>query len=111
MYWELRDNDRIVTLNMLAAEVRRMDSGSNDLSLSAIRRRIYRHLRKYGGVHHCITRVAQNKRYDEGVKAGYVAFVDVGLTAGKYKTSDIVSIDETNVEFDLFSGSTLDGSG
>jgi hypothetical protein len=50
---------------MLAAEVRQMDSRSKDLSLSAIRR----------------THVAQNMRYDEGVKAGYVAFLYTGLKA------------------------------
>jgi hypothetical protein len=45
--------------------------------------------------------VAQNTRYDEGVKAGYVAFVNDGFTAGKYKASDIVNSDEMNVDFDL----------
>jgi hypothetical protein len=103
MYWELRDNDRIVTLNMRAAEVRRMDSGSKDLSLSAIRRRIYRQLRKYGGVRRRVTRVAQNTRCDEGFKVGYVAFENAGIAAGKYKASDIVNIDETNVGVDLVS--------
>jgi hypothetical protein len=46
MYRELRDNDRIVTQNMLADEVQQMDSGSKDLTFSAIRRRIYRQVRK-----------------------------------------------------------------
>jgi hypothetical protein len=53
--------------------------------------------------------VAQNKRYEEGGKAGYGAFVNAGLTVVKYKASDIVNIDETNVYVDLVSGSTLDG--
>jgi hypothetical protein len=109
MYQELRASDRSFTLNMLADEVRRMDSGSKDLSLSAIRRRIYRHLRKYGVFRRHVTRVAQNTRYDEGVKAGYVAFVSAWLTVGKYKASDIVNIDEMNVDFDLVSGSTSAG--
>jgi hypothetical protein len=46
--------------------------------------------------------VAQNTIYDEGVKDGYVAFVNAGLKVGKYKASDIVNIDETNVDFDFF---------
>jgi hypothetical protein len=107
MYRELRDNDHIVTLNMLAAKVWRMDSGSKDLSLSALRRRIYWHLHKCGVVRRCVARVTQKTRYDEGFKAGYVAFVNTGLKAGKYKASDIVNIDETNVDFDLVSGSIL----
>jgi hypothetical protein len=88
-----------------------MESGSKDPSLSAIHHQIYRHLRKYGVFRRRVTRVAQNTRYDEGVKAGYVAFINAGLTAGKYKASDIVNIHETNVDFDLVSGSTLAGRG
>jgi hypothetical protein len=108
---ELRDNDRIVTLNMIAAKVRRMDSVSRDLSFSAIRRRIYWHLCKNGVICHRVTHVAQNTRYDEGVKAGFVAFVNAVPKSGKYKASDIVNIDETNVHFDLVSGLTLDRPG
>jgi hypothetical protein len=111
MYRELRDDDRIVTLIMLAAEVHRMDSGSKDLSLSAIHCQIYRHVCRYGVIRHRVTRVAQNTRYEEGIKAGYVDFVNTGLNGGKYKASDIVNIDETNVEFELVSGSTLAGRG
>jgi hypothetical protein len=51
--------------------------------------------------------VAQNTIYEEGIKVGYVAFVNAGLKVGKYKASDIVNIDETDVDFDLVSGSTL----
>jgi hypothetical protein len=111
IYRELRDNDRIVTLTMIAAEVRRMGSGSKDLSLSAIRRRIYRHLHKKVFLRHSVTRAARNTRYDEGIKAGYVAFVNARLKAGKYKAGDIVNIDKMNVDFDLVSGSTLAGCG
>jgi hypothetical protein len=53
-----------------------MYSISKYLSLNAICHQIYRHLRKYGAVGRCITRMAQNTRYDEGIKAGYVAFVN-----------------------------------
>jgi hypothetical protein len=109
MYRELRDNDRIVTLNMIVAEVRRMDSGSKDLHLSAIHCQIYRHLRKYGVIGCHITHVAQNTKHDEDVKSGYVAFVNAGLKAETYKASGIVNIDEMNVDFDLVSGSTLAG--
>jgi hypothetical protein len=75
MYRELRGNDRIVTLNMIVAEVRRMDSGSKDLSLSAIQHQICWHLCKYNAVRHRATHMSQHMRYDEGFKAGYVAFV------------------------------------
>jgi hypothetical protein len=66
---------------------------------------------KYGVARHHVTHVAQNARYDEGIKDGYIAFVNAGLKAGKYKDSDIVNIDETNVDFNLVFGSTLTGRG
>jgi hypothetical protein len=53
--------------------------------------------------------VAQNTRHDMTVKAGYVAFVNEGVKAGKYRACDIVNIDETNIDFDLVSGATLAG--
>jgi hypothetical protein len=48
----------------------------------------------------------KNTRYYEGAKAGSVDFVNAGLKARKCKASDIVNIDETNVDFDLVSGTT-----
>jgi hypothetical protein len=53
----------------------------------------------------------QNTRYDGSVKTGYFAFVNTELKVGKYKAGDIFNIDETNVDFDLVSGTTLAGSG
>jgi hypothetical protein len=84
-------------------------SSSHHLSLAAIGHQINRHLRKYGVIHHCVTHVAQNTRYDEGVNAGNVALVNAGLKLGKYKVSHIVNIGETNVDFDLVSGTILAG--
>jgi hypothetical protein len=55
--------------------------------------------------------VAHNTRYEEGIKAGYVDFVNTGRKGGKYKASDIVNIDENNVDFDLVSGSAFAGRG
>jgi hypothetical protein len=98
-------------MNMLAAEVQRIDRGVKDLSLDAIHRQIYLHLRKYGIFHRRVTRLAHDTRYDEGVTAGYVDFVNAGLKGGKYKASEIVNIDETNIDFDLVMGSTLAGRG
>jgi hypothetical protein len=42
---------------------------------------------------------------------GYIQYVKEAIRAGKYKASDIVSIDETNVDLDLEAGSTLAGRG
>jgi hypothetical protein len=111
MYRDLRDQDRVVTLNLLAAELKRLDPGARNVTMPALRRRINRHLIKFGVVRRRVTRVAQNTRHDMTVKAGYVAFVNEGIKAGKYRACDIVNIDETNIDFDLVSGATLAGRG
>jgi hypothetical protein len=111
MYRYLRDQDRVVTLNLLAAELKRLDPGPRNVTVPALRRRINRHLIKFGVVRQRVTRVAQNTRHDMTVKAGYVAFVNEGIKAGKYRACDIVNIDKTNIDFDLVSGTTLAGRG
>jgi hypothetical protein len=60
MYRELRDRDQTVTLNLLAAELKRLDRSVQGLSLGAIQRRIWRHVKKHGGVRRRVTHVAQN---------------------------------------------------
>jgi transposase-like protein len=64
MYRDLRDQDRVVTLNLLAAELKRLDPGARNVTMPALRRRINRHLIKFGVVRRCVTRVAQNTRHD-----------------------------------------------
>jgi hypothetical protein len=111
MYRDLREQDRVVTLNLLAAELKRLDPGARNVIMPALRRLINRHLIKFGVVRQCVTHVAQNTRHDMTVKAGYVAFVNEGVKAGKYRACDIVNINETNIDFDLVSWSTLAGRG
>jgi hypothetical protein len=111
MYSESRGNFRIITLNMLASEVRHIVSGIKDLCLSASSHCLYRHLFKYGVVHHRVTHGAQHTRHDEGVDDGHVKFLNSGFKAGKYKASDTVKIDKTNIYVVLVSGSTLAGRG
>jgi hypothetical protein len=111
MYRELHDRDHVIILNLLAAELNRMDETVDGLSLASIRRQIYRHLQKYGVVRHHITRVAQNTRHDQAVVNDYIQYVKEAITPGKYKSPDIVNIDETNVDFDFKAGLTIAGRG
>jgi hypothetical protein len=104
IYRDLREQDR-------AAELKRLDPGARNVTMPALRRRINRHLIKFGVVSRRVTHVAQNTRHDMTVKAGYVAFVNEGVKAGKYCACDIVNIDETNIDFDLVSGARLAGRG
>jgi hypothetical protein len=97
--------------NLLAAELNRLDPGARTVTMSALHRRINRHLIKFGVVRRRDNHVVQNTRHDMTVKAGYVEFVNEGVKAGKYRACDIVNIDETNINFDLISGATLAGYG
>jgi hypothetical protein len=62
---------------------------------------------KLGVVKRRVTRVANNKRYDLTVKQLYVQHIDEQIKIGCYHPHDIVSIDETNFDFDQASVDTL----
>jgi hypothetical protein len=109
MYHDLCEGDWAVTLNLLTAELNHLDPGARNVTMPALHQRINHHLLKFGVVRRCVTRVVQNTRHDMTVEAGNVAFVNEGVKADKYRACDIVNIDETNIDFDLASGATLDG--
>jgi hypothetical protein len=58
-----------------------------------------------------VTHVAHNTRYEQIVIQGWVSYVNRSIKIGNYKGSDLVNIDETNVDFDLASKTKLAGCG
>jgi hypothetical protein len=64
-------------------------------------------LAKLGVVKRRVTRVAQNTRYDLTVNQQYVQYINKQIKIYHYRPQDIVSIDETNFDFDQASGETL----
>jgi transposase-like protein len=50
MYRDLREQDRVVTFNLLAAELKQLDPGARNVITPALRLRINRHLIKFGVV-------------------------------------------------------------
>jgi hypothetical protein len=107
LYDDLRQRDRCVTLKLMAHNLHQYNVSLHDLSVRSIRRRLRRHLVKLGVVKRRVTRVAQNKRYDLTVKQEYVKYINEQINIGHYRPQDIVSIDETNFDFDQASGETL----
>jgi hypothetical protein len=107
MYWELIDMDLIITLNLLAAELKRLDRSVKGLSLAAIWHHSWHHIKKHGVVQHHVTHVAQNTRYKQSIIQGWVSYVNQSIKIGNYKVCGVVNIDETNVDFDLASRATL----
>jgi RNase P/RNase MRP subunit p29 len=111
MYQELRDRGRIVTLNIITAELKRLDRSVQGPSLGAIRHRVWRHIKKHGIVRRHVTHVAQKTHYEQSGIQGWVSYVNHTIKIGNYKACDVLNIDETKVEFDLTSGTTLAGHG
>jgi hypothetical protein len=114
--WTEKDTlQKILTIHRelrdLAAELKRLDRSVQGLYLGAIWRRIWRHIKKHGVVRHRVTQVAQNTRYEQIVIQGWVSYVNHSIKIGNYKACDVVNIDETNIDFDLASTTTLAGRG
>jgi hypothetical protein len=108
---DLRQRDRCVTLTLLAHNLRQNNVSLHELSVRSIRRRLRRHLVKLGVVKRRVTRVAQNTMYDLTVKQEYAKYINEQIKIGRYCPQDIVSIDETNFDFDQASGETLANRG
>jgi hypothetical protein len=76
MHRDLRDRDRIVTLNLIAADLKRLDRSVQGLSLAALRRRIWRHINKHGIVQRHVTHVAHHTCYEQSVIQDWVSYLN-----------------------------------
>jgi hypothetical protein len=101
--------DHIVTLNLLAAELKRLDSFVQCLYLAAMRHHMWRHFKKHGAVRRRMMHVAKNIRYKQIGIQGWVSYVNQYIKIGNYKSCDVFNIHETNIDFDLVSRMTLAG--
>jgi hypothetical protein len=100
-----------VTLNHLAAELKILDRYVHGLSLAAIQRRIWNHIKKHGIAQRRVTHMAQHTRYEQIFIQGWVSHVNQSINFGNYKECDVINIDETSVNFDLASRMMIDGRG
>jgi hypothetical protein len=82
-----------------------------DLSVRYVSRRVYQHLVNQGVVWRRVTRVAQNTRCDQNVKNAYVSYINEQINIGHYRPEDIVSMDESNFDFDQEAGETIANRG
>jgi len=110
LYYEnIRNMDRIVTVNMLCFEFMRLSE--TDAPMIVLRKRIYRWLESERIVHRRVTHVAQNTHHDEDKIEGFVQYVNGQIDCGKYLNSNVVNIDETNIYFDMVGSVTLADKG
>jgi rhamnogalacturonyl hydrolase YesR len=101
MFRELRERDRIATLNMFAAELKILGRSIQALYMAAIQHHIWWNIKKHGVVLRCVAHVAHNTRYEQIVVQGWVQYVNQIINIGGYTTSDIVIINKMNLYFNL----------
>jgi hypothetical protein len=85
MHRELIDRDRIITLNLLSAELKRLARSVQGLSLAATRNHIWHHIKKHGVVRRRVTHVAQNTRDEQSIIQGWVYYVNQSIKIVNYK--------------------------
>ena len=81
-YDERRSNDRIVTVNMLYYEMKRLTG--TESPKTAIVQRIYRFMAREQIVKRRITHVAQNTRHETDIIDGFVNYVNGQIVCGKF---------------------------
>jgi len=58
-----------------------------------------------------VTCVAQNHCFNAAVIANWMGYINEQIGSGKYQASNIMNIDEANIDFDLTSVTTLVNQG
>ena len=106
LFDQLRLQDRACTTRMLSVELKRQP-GNENVSLKALEKRIKRWLARKDIVIRRVTRVAQNTRLDQETIQDFVSYVNNQIAAFEFPAGNIVNIDETNINFDMFGSKTL----
>jgi len=101
----------VVSVNMLIIELCHHNSKYMSLSLQLLGKQIVRYLEEQCIIFCCVTCVAQNHHYNAAVITDWVGYINEQIVSGKYQASTIVNIDETNIDFDLTSATTLANKG
>jgi len=106
-YEQLRDRGIPVSGQSLAIELIRIAPEFNDVDISVVRRRVLRVMKKKFVTHRCITHKAQNIRFHQPIIDDFLRYVQRQIVAGKYNRHVILNVDETNIDFDETSRTTL----
>jgi hypothetical protein len=106
LFDQLRLQDRACTTRMLSVELKRQP-GNENVSLKALEKRIKRWLARKDIVIRRVTRVAQNTRLDQETIQDFVSYVNNQTAAFEFPAGNIVNIDETNINFDMFGSKNL----
>ena len=101
---------RVVTVNMLCAEYKRL-SGEEDTLNVVVRHRIYRWMAREGICNRQITHQAQNTHHCEIQMKDFVEYINFQIQNLNINEENVVNCDETNVDFSINSSKTLNQKG
>ena len=104
-YDDTRNNGRVVTVNMLCYEMKRITGSESRISI--LRHRVRRWLGREQIVQRRVTHIAQNTRHDVSKMEGFVKYVNEQIVCGRFLKANVVNIDETNIYFDMVGKITL----
>ena len=96
---------------MITYELKRLDPSLADVDTKVLCKSLYTWLRSEGIVQWCVTHVAQNTRYEASAIDKFVVYVNEQIVSGNFGPSEIVNIDETNIEFIMIDSITLANQG
>jgi len=106
-YHGLREEGRPVSIRMLVVELCRHNADYLRVERSVLHQRVDRHTKTLGIRYRRVTRVAQNHRFNAVVIQDWLAYINGQVVTHRFAASQIVNIDETNIDFDPTFNTTL----
>ena len=103
----LRRGGNIVTVVMMTLELIRLHPALADLHFNVVKMRVHRFCLRNKLVPRRTTHTAQNHVYNDDVIAAWKSYVCREILINRYSPAVVVSMDETNVDFDIMAKSTL----
>ena len=100
-----------VTVSLMTMELLRLDPTLDVIAFDLLRFRVHRFLISQLIVFRHTTHKAQNHSYNQAVIDDYVSYTRREIAINNYRPDVVVNMDETNVDFDMVSATTLDEKG
>jgi transposase-like protein len=107
----LRQHGRVVTVRSLAIELLRFEPALAEIDFILLINRIRRFCVHHKIVQRRVTHAAQNHIYNIDIMIDWVNYVNREIVVSKYTADCIVNIDQTNIDFDVASPTTLQSAG
>lgn len=110
-FQSMRERHLKVTVRLMCAEYKRLNAEDSMVSNYVIRRRIYRWMKRKKITLRRVTHKAQNTRHLETAMRDWVRYVLGQIEMLNIPLENVANFDETNLDFSIEGGSTLDSKG